>query len=204
MTLGVIIAGGQSQRFNESPSLHQDKFLANFGSTTLLGHIIDRAKSQCDDLILNVNGDHNRVLKYGLDIISDDYISNDYIDVGPLGGILAALSVAQKKGHSHIITFSSDSPFFPDDYLDCLMSAVNKDDKTVAVASSKGRCHPVMGAFSVTCLDSLKHYIESGERRVMPWVRQQAHEEVIWQATEPDPFFNINRVQDLALAEKYL
>lgn len=199
LPLGVIIAGGQSQRFNENSFQHQDKFLTKFGATTLLGHIIDRAKIQCGDLILNVNGDQNRVSDYGLDIISDDYP-----DVGPLGGILAGLLAAQEKGHSHIITFSGDSPFFPDDYLDRLMSAVNTGDKTVAVASSGGRCHPVMGAFSVTCQDSLKHYIESGERRVMPWVRGQAHEDIIWAATEPDPFFNINSPDDLRLAEQYL
>ena len=199
MALGIIIAGGQSQRFNKNSFSHQDKYLASFGETTLLGHIIDRAKIQCDDLILNVNGDQNRVLGYGLDVISDDYI-----DVGPLGGILAALSAARDKGHRHIITFSSDSPYFPDDYLDRLMAAVNRDDNKVAVASSGGRCHPVMGAFSVTCQDNLKKYIESGERRVMPWVKQQAHEEVIWEPAEPDPFFNINSAEDLAEAEKYL
>ncbi len=193
--LGVIIAGGQSRRFNDN-SQHSDKFLTPFGKTTLLGQIIRRAQQQIPDLILNVNGDVSRVRSFGLDVISDDLS-----DAGPLGGIHAAMTAAKARGYSHIISFSSDSPFFPDDYVARLLA---QNDVRIAIAKSGEKAHPVMGIFEVSLLDDLKAYLASGERRVMWWVRQHPHKEVVWDNENPDPFFNINNRQDLAKAEKYL
>lgn len=167
-----------------------------FGQTTLLGHIIDRAKKQISNLILNVNGDVGRVLSYGLDIIGDEMA-----DAGPLGGILAAMKAAKAKGHRHIVTFSGDSPFFPDDYVKRL---TGERDVRIAIARSGDKQHPVMGVFEVSLYDDLKAYIENGERRVMWWVKRHSHGEVVWDIKNPDPFFNINTRQDLDEAEKYL
>jgi len=167
-----------------------------FGKTTLLGHIIDGAKRQIPDLILNVNGDAGRVSSYGLPVIKDELC-----DVGPLGGILAALKAAQAKGHSHIISFSCDSPYFPDDYVARLMAA---GDGKIAISKSGDKCHPVMGIFDVSLHDDLKDYLAGGERRVMWWVKRHSYGEVVWEMTDPDPFCNINRIEDLEKAEQYL
>ncbi|VAV99576.1 Molybdopterin-guanine dinucleotide biosynthesis protein MobA [hydrothermal vent metagenome] len=193
-TLGVIIAGGQSQRFRDK-SGPDDKFLAPFGSTTLLGHIIDRAKKQIPDVMLNVNGDPDRVKAYGLDIIPDSVA-----DAGPLGGILAAMTSAKDRGYDHIISFSSDCPFFPDDYI----ARLSEGGEGLAIACSAGRPHPVMGYWPTSLADDLRDYLDSGERRVMWWVRRHTHREVVWSEKNPDPFFNINVRQDLTEAEKFL
>lgn len=194
--LGVIIAGGQSRRFNENQSQEIDKFLTSFGRTTLLGHIIDRAKAQIPDLILNVNGDVDRVQPYAMEVIEDEYP-----DVGPLGGIYVAMKAAKAKGYSHIVTFSSDSPFFPEDYVERLASV---RDVKIAISKSGDKFHPVMGLFDVSLLDDLKDYLNSGERRVLWWVKRHPYEEVVWDIKNPDPFLNINTQQDLAAAEKFL
>lgn len=196
--LGVIIAGGQSRRFNQVVSEKnnpRDKFLMPFGKTTLLGHIIDRARQQLPEVILNINGDQRRVSSYGLDVIPDDVA-----DAGPLGGILAGLKEAGARGYSHIITFSGDCPFFPDDYGDRLVQA----EREIAVACTGEKPHPVMGFFAVSLQDDLRAYLAAGERRVMVWVRRHPHEKVVWDEKTPDPFFNINRPGDLAQAEGYL
>ncbi len=209
--LGVIIAGGQSRRFQANfsdPTEPQDKFLAAFGDTTLLGHIIRRAQQQIPRVILNVNGDIRRVAAYGAPVISDDLT-----DAGPLGGIHAAMQYAHAEGHRHIITFSADSPFFPDDYVPRLTAAVAQqsgrgEKARIAICQSHqaggGRLHPVMGIFAVSLARDLQDYIESGERRVMGWIRRQDHKKVVWDNHDPDPFLNINNRQDLAAAEKYL
>lgn len=146
--------------------------------------------------MLNVTGDVSRVSPYGLDIISD-HIQG----AGPLGGIHAAMKTAQIKGHSHIVTFSGDCPFFPDDYVKRLLE---KSDAKVIISKSGDKSHPVMGLFNVSLIDDLAAYLISGERRVMWWVRQHDFEEVVWDKNNPDPFFNINSQQDLAVAEKFL
>ncbi|PCI33081.1 MAG: molybdenum cofactor guanylyltransferase MobA [Alphaproteobacteria bacterium] len=197
--LGVIIAGGQSRRFQDSPSSHSypiDKFLAPFGGTTLLGHIIHRARKQLPDLMLNVNGDPARVAAYGLDIIGDEVP-----DAGPLGGILATMTSAEAQGYAHIITFSSDSPFFPGDYVAQLRAVQNMP---IAIARSGDKIHPVMGLFAVSLRQDLAAYLEQGDRRVRGWIARHSHKEVVWDNKNPDPFFNINRIEDLEAAEQYL
>lgn len=225
--LGVIIAGGKSRRFNHNSSQQIDKFMQPFGPTTLLRHIIDRAQKQVNQLILNSNADPARLLPYGLEVIADDMP-----DIGPLGGIATALKFAKTKGYSHIVTFSGDSPFFPDDYVARLIKAskdssaqgsllqgspiqgspVQKEAAKITIAQSHGppqgqsgpRDHPVMGLYDVSLQEGLAAYIHGGQRRVMQWVSTQPHKKVVWGDMSPDPFFNINSPQDLLLAETYL
>ncbi|MBL4894751.1 MAG: molybdenum cofactor guanylyltransferase [Emcibacter sp.] len=201
--LGVIIAGGQSRRFRASPfkddqdsSPPIDKFLMPFGDTTLLDYIIQRAKKQLSNLMLNVNGDVARVMSYGLDTIGDEMV-----DGGPLGGVLAAMKAAKATGHRHIVTFSGDSPFFPADYVKRLVAEKNVQ---ISFAKSGDKNHPVMGIFEVSLYDDLKAYIEAGERRVLWWIKRHSYREVVWDDINPDPFFNINCREDLAEAERYL
>jgi len=200
--LGVIIAGGSSRRFNQNFDDNagpRDKFLMPFGTTTLLGHIILRAKAQIPELVLNVNGDRARILPYGLDVIGDDLP-----DAGPLGGILAAMTAATKRGYHHIVTFSGDSPFFPADYVSRLAVARENDPAMIAIAGSGDKIHPVMGFFPVSLQADLRQYINHGDRRVMWWIRRHHHKIVVWDNKNPDPFFNINQPQDLERAARYL
>lgn len=206
--LGVIIAGGQSRRFrgpqiqarqfqdDPDPSPPLDKFLMPFGDTTLLDYIIRQAKKQLSNLMLNVNGDVARVMSYGLDVIEDEMA-----DVGPLGGVLAAMKAAKAKGYAYIVTFSGDSPFFPADYVKRLVAEKNVQ---ISFAKSGDKNHPVMGIFEVSLYDDLKAYLEAGDRRVLWWIRRHSYREVVWDDINPDPFFNINRREDLVEAERYL
>lgn len=217
--LGVIIAGGQSRRFNlplqmppdqlhDQPQARIDKFLMPFGRSSLLGHIIGRAQKQVDRLVLNINGDPARlpahIMAYGLEIISDEIQ-----DIGPLGGMLTAMKLAQKNEFSHIITFSGDSPFFPDDYASRLMSAVGTTDAKIAICQSRDENgeihrHPTMGIYRADLQEDLSAYIHGGGRRVMGWIMKQPHKELVWDNISPDPFLNINRREDLTAAKKYL
>lgn len=210
--LGVIIAGGKSRRFNIPPVhkanfsditfhkniLRVDKFLAPFGKTTLLGHIIARAKKQITPLLLNANGEVSALEPYGLAVISDD-IEN----VGPLGGIAAACKAAHAAGCDYVITFSGDSPYFPEDYVSRMVKASDGGQK-IAVASSDGQIHPVMALWPVALQDDLHAYLRDGGRRLMVWIEQNSYEKVVWDNKIPDPFFNINCPEDLIEAEKYL
>lgn len=199
---GVIIAGGRSRRFisdaysaPKSSDL-KDKFLQPFGPATLLGFIVRRAQAQISPLWLNVNGDQARVRSYGLEVLSDEIP-----DRGPLGGILAAMNRAKNRGYRHIITFSGDCPFFPDDYVARLSA---DSPASIILSNSEGRDHPVMARFAVSLGDDLAAYLAGGERRVMEWIRQHPYEKVVWDNKNPDPFLNINTADELAAAKKYL
>ena len=79
----------------------------------------------------------------------------------------------------------------------------------LAVARSADGMHPVFGLWPVTLPPDLEASLMSGERKVSDWVRQHQAREVMFPPLEIgsrtiDPFFNINRADDLAAAEAFL
>lgn len=200
--LGVIIAGGESARFGGG-----DKFLSSLGRKTVLDHVIERARPQVSHLLLNINSDPSRVESFALETLGDGSYLSKAGFVGPLGGILAGLKYAKYRGLEAILTFPADTPFIPRDVGEKLTSALMRQGNKIAIASSDGRPHPVMGLWSTDLLEDMEAYLLSGERRVMVYVKRHSFSEVAWEAvtdSQPDPFFNINRSEDLAKAEAYM
>lgn len=105
--LGAIIAGGRSSRFGS------DKALAAIDGCALIDHVANAVRPQVDALIV-VGRTHP-----GLAAVAD----RPTPDLGPLGGIAAALHHADATGFSHVLTVPCDTPFVPSD-LRSRLSAV--------------------------------------------------------------------------------
>jgi molybdopterin-guanine dinucleotide biosynthesis protein A len=131
--------------------------------------------------------------------------------VGPLAGILAGLEWTRtnRPQSRFAITAASDTPFLPADLVDRLCSASGEGAPNLAVARSADGMHPVFGLWPLTLAPDLEASLISGERKVSDWVRQHQAREVMFPPLEfgsrtIDPFFNINRADDLAAAEAFL
>jgi molybdopterin-guanine dinucleotide biosynthesis protein A len=116
--LGVILAGGRSQRFGGG-----DKGLADIDGRPILARVIARFRPQVERLVLNVNGDARRFSDFGVETIAD----GESPELGPLSGILAAIDWATKHAPATtlIATVSSDVPFLPVDLVSRLGAARN-------------------------------------------------------------------------------
>ena len=77
-TVGVILAGGRSQRMGGG-----HKCLLSLDNSTLLEHVIKRALPQVDRLILNINEDTNLFDAVNLPLVKDSI--NGF--AGPLAGV---------------------------------------------------------------------------------------------------------------------
>jgi molybdopterin-guanine dinucleotide biosynthesis protein A len=69
--------------------------------------------------------------------------------------------------------------------------------------------HPVFGLWPVSLASALEKSLTSGMRKVQAWVRENQAEEIFFASREIgghkiDPFFNLNRPEDLAEAEVLL
>jgi molybdopterin-guanine dinucleotide biosynthesis protein A len=193
--LGVLLAGGKSRRMGGG-----DKCLLQLGGKTILQHAIDRARPQVSNLLLNVNGDTHRFNQYNLDIVSDDI--GNY--AGPLAGVLTGMSwvIEHHPKCNWIITFPTDTPFFPMDLALKLHEAVADDKAELACAASGDRHHPVFGIWPVNLFLALKTaMIDDGVRKIDDWTSNYNLKVVEFEFTELDPFFNINRPEDLQYAE---
>ena len=192
---GVLLAGGQSQRMGGG-----DKNLRLLGGRPVLAHVIERAKPQVDALVLNANGDPQRFASFGLPVIADSVAGF----AGPLAGVLAGLDwAAENLPEAELVaSFATDAPFFPRDLVRRLAVALEEGGFDLACAQSNGQAHPVFGLWPVPLRAALREALAGGLRKVDLWTARYKLVEVEFLAEPVDPFFNANRPDDLAEAER--
>ncbi|OQW56595.1 MAG: molybdenum cofactor guanylyltransferase MobA [Proteobacteria bacterium SG_bin9] len=195
-TLGVLLAGGLARRMGGG-----DKPMRTIGGRTILDRVIERLKPQCDDMILNANGDPARFATFGLPVVADTVEGF----VGPLGGVLTALewTATNKPGIEWVLSTATDCPFLPRDLVERLQAARIAENAQLAVASSGGQTHPVIGLWNVSLRDELRHaLVVEDMRKIDRWTARYRLATVEWPDTPIDPFFNANTVDDIAAAEE--
>ncbi len=193
---GVVLAGGLSRRMGGG-----DKCLRLLRGRPILAHIVERARGQVTDLALNANGDPARFAEFGLPVIADGIAGF----AGPLAGVLAGLdwAAARVPGCSHVASFAGDAPFLPLDLVARLEAAIARGGHDLACAASGGQVHPVFGLWPVALREDLRRaVIEEQVRKVDIWTARHRLAVVDFPAAPVDPFFNANRPDDLAEAER--
>ena len=199
---GVLLAGGQSRRMGGG-----DKCLRPLAGRPILAHVIDRARPQVGPLVLNTNGDPARFASFGLPVAAD--VVGGF--AGPLAGVLTGLdwAAAQAPDCTHVASFACDAPFLPTDLVARLSTALIEQGADLACAASQGRSHPVFGLWPVRLAGDLRQsMIEDEVRKVDIWTARYRLATVDFPMVETpagplDPFFNANRPDDLAKAERF-
>ena len=200
-TGSVILAGGQASRMGGA-----DKALLPLAGKPLVGHAIARLAPQVSTLIISANGELSRFAPFGLPVIAD---SLDECP-GPLAGLLAGLEwhAEHRPDIQYVASVPTDTPFFPANLVARLRAAANPQQKPV-VARSESGVHPVIGLWPVEIAPDLREALERGMHKVGAWAELQSAIEASFPQDEingeaVDPFFNINRPEDLAKAEALL
>ena len=195
---GVLLAGGQSRRMGGG-----DKCLRTLGGQTVLARILDIVRPQVGPLVLNANGDSARFSEYGMPV------APDVIDgfAGPLAGVLTGLEWAKANAPRcpWVASVACDAPFAPADLVSRFLAAIDEENADLACASSGGRDQPVFGLWPVRLADELRAaLVDEQIRKVDIWTARYRLARVQWPAEPVDPFFNVNRPDDLATAETLL
>jgi len=192
--LGVILAGGLARRMGGA-----DKPLFDIGGRPILSHVIERLAPQCAGLVLNANGDPARFAAFGLPVALDSVEGF----AGPLAGILAGLDYAagNRPDIAHVVSVPGDTPFVPRDLVARLAAARGAAAAEIAVAASGGRVHHTIALWPVALREPLRRAIAGeGERKVSAFIARYPSAVVNWPAAPCDPFFNVNRAEDLEQA----
>jgi molybdenum cofactor guanylyltransferase len=193
---GVLLAGGLARRMGGG-----DKPMRTIGERTILERVIARLKPQCDGLILNANGDPARFAAFSLPVIPDGVADFP----GPLAGILAGLdwAAANRPEVKWMLSAAADCPFLPRDLVSRLYQGLVEQNAELAVAASDGQSHPVIGLWSVSLREKLRHaLVVEDVRKIDRWTARYPLATVTWPVTPLDPFFNANTVEDIAEAER--
>ena len=190
--LGVILAGGLATRMGGG-----DKALLPQGESTLLDQVIGRLQPQVADMVLNANGDAARFGRFGLPVVADSVEGF----AGPLAGVLAGLDWAAGRGAETIVTVAGDTPFFPCDLVPRLMLAAEGQETPMVLAATPDGRHPTFGLWPVALREDLRKALENGLRKVVQWTDGHGGREAMFDGNS-DPFFNVNRPEDLEKAKE--
>lgn len=190
----VVLAGGLATRMGGG-----DKCLRILNGKPILDHVLDRLAGQAAPVAINANGDPERFADYNLLVLPDSL--PDF--PGPLAGVLAGMEWAAKQGFDHVVSVAADTPFFPLDLVDRLASAGG-----LALAATQGADRiwrqPTFGIWPVDLRDDLRAALQDGLRKIVIWTDGHGGGQVIWDAGDMDPFFNINTPEDIEKAAGFL
>ncbi len=195
---GVILAGGRGLRMGGA-----DKALLTLAGRPLLAHVLDRLAPQVGAIALSANGDPARFASFGLPVLADAGGSGE----GPLAGLLAGLDWAAAIGAAHVVAVAVDTPFLPADLVARLAAAAGPGGAAVAAspdAAGRLRRHPAMGLWPVALRGALRAALDGGLRKAGLWAETAGARVAAFETGASDPFFNLNRPEDLAAAEARL
>ncbi len=195
-TAGVILAGGRATRMEG-----RDKAFVRLAGRPLVERCIERLGPQAGPLAINSNAGGEPFATYGLPVLAD----LDGRRSGPLAGVLAGLRWAATLDDvpRAIATVAVDTPFFPADLVARLAAAGDRG-KMIAMAASDGSTHPTFALWPLALADDLERFIDDGASlKVTAFA--EAHGRVLVDFPViggTDPFFNVNKPDDLAMAER--
>ena len=193
--LGVVLAGGKSQRFGE------DKCQVKLGDKLLIDYILSEIIDEFKEVLLISN---NKIKYNNSNKIS--LVEDTKRGLGPLGGILTAMKWIKENNRSYkwISTFPSDTPFFKKKILNNFLEEIKSYKGKLFFINSNDTRHNIFGLWSIDLLDRLEKDLDNGERKVEMWANKIGVKSINMKFENKDPFFNINTKEDLIKAEEYL
>ena len=186
---GLILNGGLSRRMGSDKS---KKMVSN---KSLISLVVERAKAQVDYLAINSN---QKSSDDKIEIIPDCLAGN----LGPLVGVLSGLKWLEKNDNyfsNWLVIFPVDSPFFPENLVQCFFE--NLRDEKIVMAKCKGRLHPVFSMWHTDNLELLEKFLMEGGRKIDLFSKKIKTRVVNFPFIGYDPFFNVNNLDDLKIAE---
>lgn len=183
----VIAAGGNASRMGASkPTQIVDGYM-----------LLSRALEYAHRLSSNVAVAVRSADQFG-GIVADNLIFDHLQGEGPINGILSAFAFAEKCRCDFVLILGCDMPLLPAD-LQCRLSHA-LGEHGAAIARSAEKLHPAAGLWR-TNQDGLNAYIASGCRSLIGFAETIGYCAVDWDTNPFDPFFNVNRPEDILRAE---
>ncbi len=193
--LGVVLAGGKSQRFGE------DKCQVKLGDKLLIDYILSEIIDEFKEVLLISNNKIKYINSNKISLVEDTKKG-----LGPLGGILTAMKWIKENNKSYkwISTFPSDTPFFKKKILNNFLEEIKDYEGKLFFINSNDTRHNIFGLWSIDLLERLEKDLDNGERKVEMWANKIGVKSINMKFENKDPFFNINTKEDLIKAEEYL
>lgn len=195
---GVILAGGSARRLGGN-----GKAFLEITGIPLVQLAIKNFQKQVTNVAIN-SRDSKLFSNFNIPIIEDIMVEDG--GAGPLAGISSAIKWAKtlKNPKTHVAVVPVDTPFLPHDLIQRMSLDLSIHNTDIIMASSNKNIYPVIGLWSLALDDDLDKCLHKGIRKIDAFSSLFNVSIVDWSFKDVDPFFNINRPEDIVLAEKYI
>ena len=183
----VILAGGRSQRMSG-----KDKGLLNIDNNYIIKFLYKIALKYTNNIFINANRNMDIYSDMGLTVWKD--CLDDF--QGPLAGIYTSLLNMKTD---YLLTLPCDGPFINEEYFKRMINFKNQFD--IRSAHDGFRIQPVHALIKKNMLNSLKNYLDQGNRKIDKWYNECELDEVCF-ADIKDIFININNPEELLKYKK--
>ncbi len=198
MCTAAVLAGGRGRRLGG-----RHKALLTLGDGPIIDRQINTLRPVVNSVAIVAN-DRDRYMYLGVPVWPDLHPG-----VGPLGGILTALTHA---ADSATLIVAGDMPFLTSAFLRHLINAGrDADDIDIAIPRSNDGYQPLCAVYHPRCLTVIRRHINAGSLKVtdiLPELRVRELRSNEFAAFDPNGtlFFNINTAEDytrgLAIANR--
>ena len=190
---GVILAGGQSRRFD-----YVNKAFFEINGERIVDRVFRVMRTVFDDLILVTNSPAD-YLNWDVRITTDIFPCRS-----SLTGVQAGLFLARTP---YIFVCGCDTPFLKQTLIEAVLSGLEKTAEAVVPRKDNGWFEPLCALYSKACLRPMERCLRQGTydiRRLFDEVRLKTIDEATLRRADPEllSFFNINTPADLRRARE--
>ena len=185
-TLGVVFCGGQSRRMG------RDKGALELEGETLVARAAARLAPHAMDVVL-ATGAGQRHAEVGLPCVLDAER-----DLGPLGGLAAALEHAERHLKERLLVLACDMPDVPATLLARLLERARRTDADVCLPSGPEGDEPLCAVVHVRVRPAVRAALAHGARRMDAFHHGLRIERVALTPAELGGLANLNTPADLA------
>lgn len=180
--VGIVLAGGKSTRFGS------DKALYSYRGHPMITYALGFLKTITDNIFISsANPAHSQ---FGYPLIADQYMG-----IGPIGGIHAALYQA---GSCPCFFVPVDLPLLTSDIATSLVSAYRPDNMAL-VARYELKPQPLVGIYNRLSLPLIEKQISRGDYKITQLLNQLNARFLDFNPTTSglNPFENVNTKMEM-------
>ncbi|WP_369902131.1 molybdenum cofactor guanylyltransferase [Bacillus manliponensis] len=180
---GIVLAGGQSQRFGEP------KALVKWNGKTFIEHSIEALKGVTEEIVVISHPSITNILLHTVDVsVTEDILG--YKGDGPLAGLLTGMN--ELKADWYIVA-PCDTPNISKDWALQLIKQIHEDAEAI-VPVIDGRKQPLLALYHRDVKEKIECLLQE-EKRSMQGLLSQCRVRYV-KSLSASFFFNINTKEE--------
>jgi molybdopterin-guanine dinucleotide biosynthesis protein A len=178
---GAVLIGGRSKR------LGRDKVILTYGEKPLAAFMHGLLQDLFGQVLLVGHTRHE------LDALGLVSVPDAFPGKGVLGGIYTALTLSSEP---YVFVTGADMPFLTPGLITRILDLRHAAD--AVIPRGVGGFEPLCAVYSKSCTEKVRQSLDEGVLKILPALEGLAIESpvIIPAPGDPDPFFNINTVED--------